>query len=465
MRLVIATLLLLLIARPGLANIASAQAAARAGEYPAAYEACKEEAEKGDAECQNLLGILFQKGLGVSANPTEALRWFGLAAAQKLPAAQDNIGLAHLNGLGTQKSEREAARWFTLAAAQGDPIGEHRLALLLLFGKEIENDPSKAIELLKHGADRGYVPAQLTLALAFESGRIRGRGPANAYLWYLIADHRTRDATQKRLATEGENRTIPYLSGQEIVAAKTAADLWKPVGPGVEVAVFGSPPAPAAGTAPTETNPTKPAATGSGFIVSRAGDIVTNDHVIEGCRETKVVRSGRRVPAQIVAKDPGSDVAIVRLSEPVQDMASFREAQPPRPAEPVLVVGYPLQGLLTSDASVTTGIVSALAGLHNDKKQLQITAPVQPGNSGGPLVDAAGNVIGIVVGKLNALRLAQATGQIPENVNFAVNAELARALLDKSGVRYETKPPSDPLPTPTVAERALKFTVMIEFYR
>jgi hypothetical protein len=74
-------------------------------------------------------------------------------------------------------------------------------------------------------------------------------------------------------------------------------------------------------------------------------------------------------------------------------------------------------------------------------------------------------VIGVVVGKLNALKLAQATGSLPENVNFAVNAEQARALLDKNSVKYEMKAAGDPVPTPTVAERALKFTVMIECYR
>jgi len=464
MRLVVAALLLLLIPRPSLANFASAQAAARAGEFPAAYEACKEEAEKGDPECQNFLGILFQKGLGVSENMTEALRLFTLAAGKKLAAAENNIGFAHLNGFGTPRSEKEAARWFGMAAAQGDPIGEHRLALLLLNGKEIEKDSAKAVELLRHGADRGYVPAQLSLALAFETARIRGRDAAMAYLWYRIAEHRTRDTTQQRLATEGQNRTIPYLSGQEIAAARSAADLWRPVGPAMETAAFGGKPGPAA-AGPSEANSTKPSSSGSGFVVSHAGDIVTNDHVVEGCRETKVLRAGKKLTAQVIAKDPGSDLAIVRLPEPADEVASFRKAEPPKPAEPVLVVGYPLQGLLTSDASVTTGIISALAGAHNDKKQLQITAPVQPGNSGGPLVDAAGNVIGIVVGKLNALKLAQATGSIPENVNFAVNADLARALLDKNGVKYEAKEAGEPLATPLVAEHALKFTVMIECYR
>jgi hypothetical protein len=74
-------------------------------------------------------------------------------------------------------------------------------------------------------------------------------------------------------------------------------------------------------------------------------------------------------------------------------------------------------------------------------------------------------VIGVIVGKLNALKLAQVTGTIPKNVNFAVNAELARALLDKNGVKYETQDATEPLSTQAVAERALKFTVMVECYR
>src|SRR5438105_4267533 len=123
-----------------------------------------------------------------------------------------------------------------------------------------------------------------------------------AYLWYRVAERRTRDATQQRLATEGQNRTIPYLSGQEIVAARTAADLWKPVGPTIDTAAFGANPAPATAGA-AEAPSSKPRSSGSGFLVSRAGDIVTNDHVVEGCRETKVLRAGKRVAAQVIAKN------------------------------------------------------------------------------------------------------------------------------------------------------------------
>jgi len=85
----------------------------------------------------------------------------------------------------------------------------------------------------------------------------------------------------------------------------------------------------------------------------------------------------------------------------------------------VVAIGYPLHGLLTSDLTVTTGIISSLAGLHNDTRFLQISAPVQPGNSGGPLHDSSGNIVGVVSAKLDALRIVKATGDIPQNINFA----------------------------------------------
>jgi S1-C subfamily serine protease len=463
MRLVIAALLLLLISHPGLADSTTAEAAFRRGDPAAAYEDCKAEAEKGDAECQNLVGMLFQKGLGVPSDMNEALRLFTAAAAKKLPAAQDNLGFIHLNGLGVPRNEAEAARWFGLAAAQGDPIGEHRLALLLLAGKGVEKDTGKAVELLRHGADRGYVPAQVTLAMAFEAARPSRTGLA--YIWYRVAGRRTVDAALRTLANNGENRTILYLSGQEIVAARSTADLWKPVGPPLEFGMFGArPPAPTENAGASSTP--KPSGSGTGFIVSHAGDVITNNHVVNTCRETKIEHAGKKVQAQVIATDPGSDLALLRLPGPVETAASFRKAEPPKPGEAIVVIGYPLHGLLSSGASVTTGIVSALAGIRNDPKQFQITAPVQPGNSGGPLVDAGGVVIGIVVGKLNSLKVAQATGSIPENINFAVNVALARALLDKNGVTYEeASPASEPLSTPAIAERALKYTVMIECYR
>jgi hypothetical protein len=96
---------------------------------------------------------------------------------------------------------------------------------------------------------------------------------------------------------------------------------------------------------------------------------------------------------------------------------------------------------------------------------MQITAPVQPGNSGGPLLDMSGNVVGVVVAKLDALKVAEVTGDIPQNVNFAINASVARTFLDAQSVDYETAASEEALSVSRVAERARRSTVLVECLR
>ena len=128
-------------------------------------------------------------------------------------------------------------------------------------------------------------------------------------------------------------------------------------------------------------------------------------------------------------------------------------------------LGFPLRGLLANQANVTVGIVSATAGLQDDARFLQITAPVQPGNSGGPLFDRSGNIVGVIVAKLDALQVAELTGDIPQNVNFAIKAGVARTFLAANGVGYETAPSVDRLDTADVAETGRTITVAVECLR
>jgi len=108
----------------------------------------------------------------------------------------------------------------------------------------------------------------------------------------------------------------------------------------------------------------------------------------------------------------------------------------PRPAPlnvDITVAGYPLSGIL-SGLNVTRGSVSGLKGLAGDSILMQISAPVQPGNSGGPAVDQAGRVVGVVVSKLDARKVAEVIGDIPQNVNFAVRGEIAKLFLFQNGI-------------------------------
>ena len=177
-------------------------------------------------------------------------------------------------------------------------------------------------------------------------------------------------------------------------------------------------------------------ASGTGFVVAE-GRLLTNNHVIAQCNRV-VARdaSGSRLPASIQATDRERDLALLGVDASAGPPLTFRDAPPVRRGEYVITYGFPLSGLLSSGPSLTTGNISALAGLRDNPANFQISAAVQPGNSGGPLFDSRGNVIGVVVSKLNAARVAQLTGgDIPQNVNFAVKGTEALAFLAQNGVR------------------------------
>jgi S1-C subfamily serine protease len=116
---------------------------------------------------------------------------------------------------------------------------------------------------------------------------------------------------------------------------------------------------------------------------------------------------------------------------------------------------------LTSDFTVTTGIVSSLSGILNDTRFLQISAAVQPGNSGGPLLSTGGEVVGMVAAKLNALKFVKATGNIPENINFAIKTGALRDFLDNSVVQYQTADAKNELKTSDIARSARAYTLLI----
>jgi S1-C subfamily serine protease len=192
------------------------------------------------------------------------------------------------------------------------------------------------------------------------------------------------------------------------------------------------------------------------------GEILTNSHVVENCENITVqFSSGGWNPATLVARDQRNDVAVIRVKTPFSSIATFRDGAPIRAGDTVVALGYPLSGLLSSNANLSVGNVSALTGLGDDSRYLQISAPVQPGNSGGPLLDASGHLIGVVTAKLNAVRVAKFTGDIPQNVNFALKAEVVRTFLDSKGIVYQKAPSNQQMSPADVGDSARPFTTHI----
>lgn len=199
---------------------------------------------------------------------------------------------------------------------------------------------------------------------------------------------------------------------------------------------------------------------GTGFFVSKDGHVLTNQHVVEGCRRVKIAAVGQKsAGADIVARDKINDLALLKTTAVPIVVPGFR-AQP-RLGEPVSVFGFPLSEILSSSGNFTIGSVTALAGLGDDTRMVQISAPVQPGNSGGPLIDKYGNVIGVIVSKLNALGVAAATRDIAQNVNFAIKAAIALNFLAANGVVPAEASTTREIPPEAAAELAKTFTVRI----
>lgn len=202
--------------------------------------------------------------------------------------------------------------------------------------------------------------------------------------------------------------------------------------------------------------------TGTGFAVSATTHVVTNAHVAAGCKTLRVLQGSGSAPASLVALDNDADLALLRTDLRTPSVAALRSSPPLRVGESVVSFGFPLSGALSREGNLTTGNVSALAGLRDDPTFLQMTAPVQPGNSGGPLLDASAHVIGVVTAKLDAVAIAKRTGDIPQNVNFAIKADVLRTMLQGNGVPFDDATSERTLETADIAELARAFTVQVE---
>jgi S1-C subfamily serine protease len=205
--------------------------------------------------------------------------------------------------------------------------------------------------------------------------------------------------------------------------------------------------------------------TGSGVLVDRRGSVLTNHHVVAGCAALRV-RSGRDSGmARVQGTDPGSDLALLRLAQPFnREPVRLRRSMTAVLGEEVLVAGFPLQGLLASEVHVGVGVVSALAGPRGDRRLIQISSPVQPGSSGGPVLDAGGRLIGIVAGVLRPAEASRAGAIWPVGISFAVRPRRVAEFLRLAGVRFGTSKSTAREPSARAAA-AQGFTLLVECIR
>ncbi len=294
-------------------------------------------------------------------------------------------------------------------------------------------------------AEDGYMAYQRTdfsrgsglarMAL-FTAETAEGRAMANL----MVASYRT--GGQPPLQIPPEGRLMTYmLATLDLLSAEEEAG-------------------PATGPNPSQAT-SQARSSGSGFYINDAGAVMTNAHVVEGCGRLAVDGAA----AGLAAIDTRLDLAILTRDAGLPEGAAALSfaTTPARLNSDITVAGFPLKGLLDT-LNVTRGSVSALKGMDNDATRLQITAPVQAGNSGGPIVNRHGQVVGVVVSKMDGLTVAELTGDLPQNVNFAVRGSIARIFAEANNISTSLSGEATTLSPEALADQLSGATVLIECY-
>jgi S1-C subfamily serine protease len=169
--------------------------------------------------------------------------------------------------------------------------------------------------------------------------------------------------------------------------------------------------------------------TGTGFFVSWDGHLVTNFHVIREASRIQVkLDDGNLIDAEVVTTSEEDDLALLRV-DAIRTPLPMRRQSALAKGQEVFTLGYPLISLQGQEQKATFGRVNALSGVQGDARFVQIDAPIQPGNSGGPLVNEKGEVVGIVSSMLHPMATLSVAGTLPQNVNYAVKSDLAHEMI------------------------------------
>ena len=247
---------------------------------------------------------------------------------------------------------------------------------------------------------------------------------------------------------------IAVLNSAVLGASMKGAPFIDPPNLGVEASAPAAQPAAVPVTPAPPPQPKTSYSSGTGFFVTADGSFVTNAHVVADCSDIAVKADDGSVnKATRVATDTENDLALLKLAKVAARVAPIRVGG--RLGEGVEAFGFPHSDLLSSSGNFTLGNITAMSGLRDDSRYLQMSAPVQAGNSGGPLLDSSGNLVGIVAAKLDAIKMAVADGDLPQNVNFAVKSAMLAAFLDANRVTYKVGAPAAvALPPADIADQA-----------
>jgi S1-C subfamily serine protease len=349
--------------------------------------------------------------------------------------AQVMAGHIVFYGLGGRTNKVEGVGHYMRAAELGDPAGQLFLGMAYLYGDGVPKNEEIALRWIRASAEYGVGDAQMLLGEKLQ-GSSQAADKIDAYKWLNLAA-----AQGNEIAEKDRDELEKKLSGEQVARAQGLSMLFEP-----RMGLGGS-------VASSNSNSVASLAarwmSGTCFFISTTGYLVTSWHVVERGKQFFVIDESDLYVAKIVATDPTNDLALLQIdgrmtSWDLDNPSTFRlvdevtntfrpipiRAEGVRLGEAVATVGFPNTQLQGFSPKVTRGDVSSLAGPGDDPRFFQVSVPVQPGNSGGPLLDSGGNVVGVICGQLlPSLALAEG-GSLPQNVNYAMKGGLLMRLVE-----------------------------------
>jgi uncharacterized protein len=359
------------------------------------FENTKANADQGDVSAQYNLGEMYRGGRFVPRDIQEAVKWYRKAAEQGYAKAQYSLGFMYAD------AEVSLPKW------SNEAVRKH-------FGQfngvdVMPQNYAEGAKWYRKAAEQGNADGQRNLGVMYGNGDGVPQDYVEAYKWSNLAA-----AQGDTIAKENRDFIVRFMMPEQVAEAQQSARNFVPC------------------KESSSDNPilsNNPRFSGTGFFITDNGYLISNYHVVKDATKVRLLTSAGLIDAKVVQTDAANDLALLK--------ADGRFAPLPIAASrtvnlggTVATIGFPNIGMQGFSPKLAKGEIASLSGAADDPRYFQISVPVQPGNSGGALVDEHGNVIGVVSAKLNASVALAASGALPENVNYAVKSSFLLSFLE-----------------------------------
>ena len=413
----------------------------------------KKSAEQGYAYAQFCLGFMYYHGQGVPQDYKQAIHWYTKSAEQRYADAQFFLGGLYHEGQGVPQDYKQAAYWWKKSAKQGNAKAQICLGGLYHEGQGVLKDYKQAVHWYTKSAEQGVAFAQYNLGNMYYNGQGVPQNYKFAYAWSCLAVAQGYEKAKKNRALSAS-----FLSPQQLIQAQELASK-------IQYKIDNPSKPQKSDPSIPETEINQVNSTGTGFFVTRNGYILTCHHVIKDAKSIKIVMGETQYTAKLIRDDPHNDLALLKINGSFQAIA-FSSKHSAKMGQEVFTIGFPNPNLQGVSAKFTKGTINSLTGFQDDLRLYQISVPVQPGNSGGALLDDKGNVLGVIVAQLDAKITFKISGSLPQSVNYAIKSIYAQAMLDTiPGISGKLLSPSKKQSFENAVNRAKKSTVMVLSYK